>query len=85
MKTYLYKVKSFIIAHKIMSFILLVAVLYGGYWGYKKSTSTAGVTRYVSAKVEKGTIIASVSGTGQVSASSQIDLKPKVSGDIKKI
>ncbi len=33
----------------------------------------------------KGTIVSSVSGTGQVSASNQIDVKGKVSGDITKI
>ena len=76
------KIKSYIIAHKIISSIIFIIILAIGYFGYKKATSTAGDTRYITAKVERGTIIASVSGTGQVSADSQIDLKPKVSGDI---
>ncbi len=82
MKTYFNKIKSFVIAHKIISVFVLVVVIGLGYWGYKKFTSTSGEIRYVTAKVEKGTIVASVSGTGQVSTLSQVDIKPKVSGDI---
>ena len=82
MKNFLGKIKAYIIAHKIISVIVLVAVLGGGYWGYNKLTSTAGYTRYITANVEKGTIIASISGSGQVSASNQVDVKPKVSGEI---
>ena len=37
--------------------------------------------RYVTVVAEKGTIITSVSGSGQISASNQIDVKSKVSGD----
>jgi HlyD family secretion protein len=36
----------------------------------------------VTAQVTKGNIIVSVSGSGQISASNQIDIKPKVSGDV---
>ncbi len=74
--------KTFIIAHKILSGILLVVLSYGGYYEYGKLTSTAGETRYVMSTASKGTIISSVSGTGQVSTSNQVDLKPKVSGSI---
>lgn len=60
----------------------IVVLIYGSYWGYGKITSTAGETRYILAAVEKGTIIASVSGSGKVSTSDQMDIKPKASGDI---
>ncbi len=76
------KVKSYIVVHKAMSAILLIILLGGGYIAYGKFTSTAGDTRYVTAKVEKGTIIATISGTGQVSALNQIDVKSKSSGDV---
>jgi len=76
------KIKSYIVAHKVMSIIILIIILAIGYWGYKKITNTSGDTRYIISKVEKGTIVASVTGTGQVSALSQIEIKPKVSGDI---
>ena len=76
------KVKDFIFKHKIISGIIVLCLLGGGYWWYSASTNTSGVTRYVLAAATNGTIISSVSGTGQVSASNQIDIKPEVSGKI---
>lgn len=61
--------------------ILSLIVISLGYWGYKHYTNTSGETRYVLATVEKGTIVSSISGTGQVSAESQVDIKSKVSGE----
>jgi len=82
MKNYLNKIKQFITSHKKISIAILIVLVLTGYWGYKKITNTSGETRYVTAKVEKNTIISSITGTGQVSASNQIDLKSKASGDI---
>ena len=82
MKNLFNKIKNYIITHKTISIIALIIILVIGYWGYKKITNTSGETRYVTSVVEKGTIISSVDGTGQVSASSQVDLKTKASGDI---
>ncbi len=70
-----------IFRHKIISAIIILLIVAGGYFGYKRLNNKA-IVRYVLAAVEKGTIIVSVSGTGQVSASDQIDIKPKVSGDV---
>ena len=85
MRKHLQKIKSFVIARKILSVFILLVILLLGYLTYKKITSTAGDTRYVLAKVEKGTIISSVSGTGQVSALNQIEVKTRASGDIVSI
>jgi len=82
MQTYISKTKLYIVGHKIISAVILIAILFGGYWAYGKVTSARGETRYVTAKVEKGTIISSVTGSGQVSALNSIDLKSKVSGTI---
>jgi HlyD family secretion protein len=76
------KIKLFIGAHKITSIIVLVIIIAGSYWGYQKITSTSGDTRYVTANVQKGTVISSISGSGQVSDSNQIDVKAKVSGNV---
>jgi len=81
MKNFLNKIKLYIVAHKIVSAIIVIVILILGNWIYGKMTSTAGDTRYITAKVERGTIIASVSGSGQVSSSNQVDIKSKVSGD----
>ena len=82
MRKHIYKVKSHIIAHKIISSVVLITILALTYWGYNKLTSTAGYARYITAKVQKGSIVASVSGSGQVSALSQVGIKSKVSGDV---
>lgn len=58
-----------------------VIILGGGYFGYNFLAAAPADARYVLAKVTKGTLITSVSGTGQVSASNQLDIKPSVAGD----
>lgn len=74
--------KKYIVSHKKISIFILIVILAVGYWGYKKITDTSGENRYITSKVEKGNIIVSVTGTGQVSASNQIDIKSKVSGEV---
>jgi HlyD family secretion protein len=76
------KIKIYISAHKKMSIAVLIVALIAGYYTVKAFTNTSGETRYVTAKAQVGTIISSLSGSGQVSASDQIDIKSKVSGDI---
>lgn len=76
------KVKLYIVSHKVLSIIALIIIIGVGYFIYKKSTSTAGEISYVTTTVQKGTIIATTTGSGQVSASNQIDIQPKVSGQI---
>lgn len=61
--------------------IASVAIIGLGYWGYRTYTNTEGETRYILATVQKDAIISSISGTGQVSAESQVDIKSKVSGE----
>ncbi len=68
--------------HKILSVFLAVVILGGGYYAYGKFASGATATQYVLATVEKGTLVASVSGSGQASALNQVDVKAKTSGDI---
>lgn len=76
------KIFAYARAHKIISAIVLAVALYFGYSEYKSLTSTAGETRYVLGTVRKGAIIVSTTGSGQVATSNQLDLKPKVSGDV---
>jgi HlyD family secretion protein len=68
--------------YKIISGVIIVVVIFGGYFGYTKIFKNNREVRYATAQVQKGTLIVSVSGSGQVSASNQIDIKPKVSGDV---
>ncbi|OGZ06361.1 MAG: hypothetical protein A2845_01020 [Candidatus Lloydbacteria bacterium RIFCSPHIGHO2_01_FULL_49_22] len=82
MNTKLIALKNFILVHKLLSGVILLVVCYGGYKEYVSLTSTAAETRYVIGQATKQTIISSVTGSGQVGTVNQIDLKPKVSGDI---
>ncbi len=74
--------KKYALAHKVMSTIAVAVILGGGYFVYGKVFTASAETRYVLGVVAKGTLIASVSATGQVSAEDQIDIKPKASGEI---
>ncbi|MFA6445929.1 MAG: biotin/lipoyl-binding protein, partial [Candidatus Paceibacterota bacterium] len=57
-------------------------IILGAYWGYSKITNSSTETRYVTTTVQKGTIVSSISGSGQVSSQNQVDLKAKVSGSV---
>jgi macrolide-specific efflux system membrane fusion protein len=75
-------IKGFAAKHKIISILAVVIILGGGYWWYQSAKSTGGINHYVLAEATSGTVITSVAGTGQISASDQIDIKPEVSGKI---
>ena len=62
--------------------LIVIAAAVGGYYIYKNATKVPVTTRYVTAAAAKGTISVSVSGTGQVASTSQVDLKPQASVQI---
>lgn len=82
MRKHFKKAKSYILSYKKISAAIFILAIVGGYFGYKKFTDTSGETRFVTAKATIGTVTASISGTGQVSALNQIDVKTKVSGTV---
>jgi len=71
-----------IFKHKLIAIIILALIIGGGYFGYKRFFGSKSATQYVMGTVEKGTLIVSVSGSGQVSVLDQVDIKPKVSGEV---
>ncbi len=73
---------SYIRRHKIRSAIIAVFVIAVLFFVGAKIFKKSGLVSYVTVKAEKGTLIVSVSGSGQVSVSNQVDIKPKVSGDV---
>jgi HlyD family secretion protein len=79
-----YFLKLFALArsHRKISVGAVIGLTVIGYYAYGHYFGSTTETRYILGSVVRGTIISSVSGTGQVSASDQIDVKPKVSGDI---
>lgn len=75
-------IKNFILNHKIICLVIAAVFAAGGYYYYHSVSSTQAGTKYVLAQAQKDTLISSVSGTGQISASNEVALKTKASGDI---
>ncbi len=79
------KFKQYIRAHKIISAIVVILLATGAYFAYADSRPSATVTKYVVQNATLGSIVASVSGTGQVQAGTTIDVTPKVSENVTAI
>ncbi len=71
-----------ILRKKLITVICLALIIVGGYFGYQKLTPSDTAPRYITAAAVKGPLIVSISGSGQVLASNQVDIKPKASGDV---
>lgn len=61
--------------------LAVIGIGYGMYHAFKPVPPP----RYVTASVGKGTIITTVTGSGQVSSSNQIDVKPRASGTVLRV
>ncbi len=64
------------------SFFVIALITAGAYFGFNYFKKSASETNYVLAKVERGTIVSTISGSGQVSSSNQVEIKSKASGDL---
>jgi HlyD family secretion protein len=81
-KKILSKIFKVIKKRKKTAILVLIIVGVGAYFGIRALTGGGVQTRYVLGTVNKGTLITTVSGSGQTSASNQVDIKFKVSGEI---
>lgn len=72
----------FVKKHKIAVGIVLVIIATGGFGITRAMTQQEAPTQYVVASVEQGTIISTISGTGQVSASNQVEIKTETAGKV---
>ena len=71
--------------HKIISGIVLIVIIGGGYYWYTVANTAPTVTKYVVENATTGTIVSSVSGTGQVQAGTTINVSSKVSEEVTSI
>jgi len=71
-----------LLKHKKIIFGIGVLAVIGGYFAYRAMTNNQGIIKYATAAVEKGTLVISVSGSGQVVVLNQTDIKPAVSGKL---
>lgn len=69
-------------AHRMVAGIIIILLGVGGFYGYRAVFGNVAQTKYVLTTVRKGNLITTVSGSGQVSVSDQVDLKLKASGDV---
>ena len=76
------KVGAYAAAHKIIAALAIAVIIGIGYWSYGALAGNAATMKYVTTTVQKDTLISSVTGTGQVSTSNQVDLKAQSSGEL---
>lgn len=75
-------VKAWALAHRIGAGVIAAAILGAAWFGYGALAGGAKETTYVLGTVEKGTVVSTISGSGQVTADNEVELSPKASGDI---
>lgn len=75
-------VKKYTSEHKLASLGIVIVLTAGGYYLWPASSSDVSV-QY--GRVRYGTIQEIVSGTGQVSNTSQVELKPKVNANVTQV
>ncbi|MFA6426866.1 MAG: efflux RND transporter periplasmic adaptor subunit [Candidatus Magasanikbacteria bacterium] len=76
------KILNFIKNKKWRVIIALAVFGVGGYMGWQKIFSKTEQVTYVTGTVERGLLSTTISGTGQVSPVSQVDIKSEASGDV---
>ena len=76
------KIVTYVKTNKKKIIFGLIILVIAGWYFYQKSQAGTVTPSYVMGTVAKGDIIVSVSGTGQVSASNQVEVKPKVTANI---
>ncbi len=69
-------------SHPFIIIAFLTIVAGGGYYAYATYATTSNETRYVLGTVTKGTIVSSISASGQVASTNETDIKAKVGGEI---
>ena len=76
------KLSNYVRAHKFITTIIIIVCVIAAYYIYKAVLTANAVPQYVLTPVSRGSIIQTVTGTGQVSASNQTDIQGQVSGTV---
>src|SRR5215510_12429947 len=77
------RIKTFVFAHKILT-IIVVLILVGGFL-FLRSRSTSNKPTYQTATAEKGTLINSVTASGTIVATNNIDVTSTANGQVSKV
>lgn len=79
------RLKNILISHKKLSILGAVVVVVAIVLIVRSSASGTTVTTYVLGTAEKGTIVSTVSGIGQVETSNNLAVTPQVAGTLERI
>lgn len=71
--------------HKLAAGVILLIIIGGGYFSYQNLAGDKNVVQYVTAAAEKGTLVISVSGSGNVISDDTAEIDPGISGEISEI
>ncbi len=76
------KISSFAKKRKLTTGIIVIAIISTTYFGIGRVRGSTTPPRYILGSVTKGTLITSISGSGQIAVSDQVEIKSKASGDL---
>lgn len=79
------KIFSIFKKHKIVSIVIMVILIGGGTYWYKKVNSKSTAVRYKTTIAEKGTLTTSVSGSGNIIVDSSSNIDPTITGTVKNL
>ena len=78
-------IRNYAKAHAIVSSIAIILIVLGSYYWYANANAVSAPARYVVQAASAGSVVASVSGTGEVQAGTTINITPKVSETVTSI
>lgn len=76
---------NFMQMKKIYIAILALAVIGGGYYWYKKTNTAGQGVTYKTSAVEKGALITSISGSGNVIVDQSVNIDPTITGTVSNL
>lgn len=83
--TLVHRARTFAKAHRIWSGIIGIAVLGGGYYLYSAITAKPATPTYTVTTVATSTVVSTLSESGQIAATSQVDVNSKSSGEVLRL
>lgn len=72
-------------SHKFKTAIIAIIIMAIAWYWYKATHASVATVKYITAAVQKQTLVSYVSGTGQVEASNQMDIKPQTDGRLTSV
>src|SRR5665213_797365 len=82
---YFTKTRKYIAAQKVRSTIIAIIVIVAVYWIWGATHTASAQTRYILTTVSTGTIVSTVSESGQVSPSNEVTINPQATGQVTQV